>query len=415
MKRLELWFDFSCPYAYLALSQAEALAQRTGAQLELRPMLLGGVFRARDVPQKLFATMGVAKTRHNLADMKRWARLFDVSPDLQIPPEHPMRTVEALRCVLAVGEPFGPLVHRIFAAYWNEGLDIRSDEGLSALLRAEGHDPATVLAKARTPEIKAELRARTDEAIARGVFGAPAMFVDGDLYWGQDRLQFVEEALGGTPECLAPSQESLQYSVDFYFDYSSPFAYLASTRVQKVLGDRATWRPMLLGAVFKRVEMANVPFFTMSDAKRDYLSQDIQRQAAQAQVTFQWPEKFPMNTVLPLRVTLLAGGHDNPSCRLLIHGLFDAYWSQGLDISDPKVVARLADQAGLDGAGLVAQAAQPIAKTALKDTTQAAIDAGVFGAPTFVVRPPEGPPSLFWGADRLDMAAAAASGDERLR
>lgn len=407
MARLEMFFDFSCPYAYLAFTQVQALAARTGAELALKPMLLGGVFRAREVPQNLSETLSPAKARHNLADMRRWAERFEVP--LEMHPGHPVRTVDALRCVLAVGEPFAPLVEAFYRAYWVEHVDIASDEGLSKVLAGAGHDPKAVLAKARSPAVKDDLRARTDEAIARGVFGAPAFFVGDKLYWGQDRLHFVERALGGSPEPIAPPPEALVHPVDFYFDYSSPFAYLGSRRAEGVLGAKARWRPMLLGAVFKAVEMANVPFFTMSEAKRAYYAKDLARQAKAAGADFAWPNRFPMNTVLPLRVTLLSGAHETEAGRALVHRIFSAYWVEDRDISDPEEVARLATEVGLDGPALVAGAGAPEVKASLRDATQAAVEAGVFGAPTFVVRP-EGPdPQLFWGVDRIELAARAAA------
>jgi 2-hydroxychromene-2-carboxylate isomerase len=410
--RLEFWFDFSCPYAYLAATQVEALAARTGAELVPCPMLLGGVFRARETPQKLFATLGPAKARHNFADLLRWARTFDVP--YAMPPGHPLRTVEALRCLLAAGQPFMPLAHRFFRAYWVEGVDLATEAGLRKVLGEAGLDADAILAAARGEAIKAELFARTQEAIERGVFGAPAFFVDGALYWGQDRMDMVEAALGGAPDAGQPAQADLRAPVDLYFDYSSPFAYLASTRAEAAFGDRARWRPMLLGAVFKEVEMVNVPLLAMSEAKRQFVAQDLLRQAAAAGAPLTWPTRFPMNSVLALRVTLAARAHETPAGRALVHRLFRAYWAEDQDLADPAVVAALATEVGLDGPGLVAAAGTPEVKEALRSATQAAVDAGVFGAPTFIVHPEGRPPELFWGADRLVMAARAAAGDQRL-
>ena len=126
MKRVEFWFDFSCPYAYVASTRVEALAQRVGAQLDPRPMLLGGVFRARGTPQNLSATLNPAKAAHNMHDMRRQAQMAGVP--LHMPAGHPLRTVEALRCVLAVGAPFMPLAHRFYRAYWAEGRDLSTPE-----------------------------------------------------------------------------------------------------------------------------------------------------------------------------------------------------------------------------------------------------------------------------------------------
>ena len=412
MRRFELWFDLSCPYAYLAATQAEALAARVGAELVPCPMLLGGVFRAREVPQRLFATLGPAKARHNFADLERWSRLFGVP--LVMPAGHPIRTVDALRCLRALGPPSRPLALRMFRAYWVEHVDLSTEAGLSRVLAEAGLDAEAVLARARTAAIKAELFERTQAAIDKGVFGAPALFVDDALYWGQDRLPMVEAALGGRPASMTPPQDDLRHPVDFYFDYSSPFAYLASTQVEAVFGDRARWRPMLLGAVFKQVQMVNVPLFAQSEAKRRHTEQDLWRQARAAGAPLAWPSRFPMNSVLALRVTMAAGAHEAAAGRALVHRLFEAYWVRDQDIASPEVVAGLADDLGLDGAALVAAAGEADVKAALRRATEAAVAAGVFGAPTFVVHPPGRAPELFWGVDRIPLAAAAAAGDSRL-
>src|SRR5687768_12654924 len=106
-RSFEFWFDFSCPYAYLGSTQVDALAARTGAEIDPRPMLLGGVFRARDVPQNLYRSLSPQRLRHNADDLKRWAALLEVP--LGFPSGHPMRTVTALRSLLVVGPPFMPL------------------------------------------------------------------------------------------------------------------------------------------------------------------------------------------------------------------------------------------------------------------------------------------------------------------
>lgn len=403
---LPFYFDYSCPYAYLASTRIEALAERTGASLEPRPILLGGIFRARETPQNLAAVMPPAKARHNLQDMQRWAALFGV--ELAMPAHHPLRTVTALRATLAAGEPVLPLAHRFFEAYWVRGLDISTDAGVSTVLGEAGLDADAVLARARTQAIKDELRRRTDQALADGVFGVPAFVVDGALYWGQDRLEALESALGGEP--APPDRAPLQRSVDFWFDYSSPYAYVASTRVEAVFGDRVRFRPMLLGAVFHLVGTPGVPIEAATPAKREWLTQDLDRQRREAGVALHWASRFPIRTVLPLRVTLLAGP-DSARGRALAHRIYRACWVDDEDPSDPAVIARLCDEVGLDGAALVARASLPDAKQQLRQETQAAVDAGVFGAPTVVV---DGG-GLYWGNDRLELARREAAGDPRLR
>jgi 2-hydroxychromene-2-carboxylate isomerase len=193
MRTLDFWFDYSCPYAYLASTQVEALAGRTGARLVYRPMLLGGVFAANGTPQKLFATLSPAKAAHNARDLARWAELWGVP--LTMPAGHPLRTVEALRATVATGIDPG-VVHAFYRAYWVDGRGPSEDATLREVLGAAGHDPDRIVASITRPEAKDDLRRRTDEAIALGIFGAPAFVVDGArMYWGQDRMHFVERDL----------------------------------------------------------------------------------------------------------------------------------------------------------------------------------------------------------------------------
>lgn len=201
MKRVDFFYDFSCPYAYLAHTQIEAVCARAGAELAWRPMLLGGVFQAVGTVQVPFASMSTSKARHNAFDMMRWADHFGVP--LSMPPTHPNRTVLALRATIAADEAAIPRASKaLFAAYWVLGRDVSQPAVVREALDGTGLDGAALVARAEDAAIKAALRTRTAEAVAHGVFGAPAFVitapgVSGDLYWGQDRLDFVEKALGG--------------------------------------------------------------------------------------------------------------------------------------------------------------------------------------------------------------------------
>jgi 2-hydroxychromene-2-carboxylate isomerase len=190
MRAFEFWFDYSCPYAYLASTQIAPLAARTGARPVYEPMLLGGVFRAVGTSQRLFAELSPAKAQHNALDMQRWADLFGVT--LTMPAAHPFRTVEALRATLLTDvDP--RVVDGFYRAYWVDGRSPSDETTMRDVLGAAGHDAITILG--RLDSMKDELRRRTDAAIALGIFGAPAFVVDGEMYWGQDRLEFVERAL----------------------------------------------------------------------------------------------------------------------------------------------------------------------------------------------------------------------------
>ncbi len=186
---VEIYFDVVCPYAYLGMTQIERVAASAQARVAYKPMLLGGVLNAFELPDP-----NAAKARHNLLDMKRWADVFGVP--LEMPLGHPRRTVLAMRAVVAAGDAdFARAAHALFRAYWADGLDVAEPADVAGALDAAGLDGGALVAAADRSAIKDELRARTDEAIERGVFGAPTMFVGPEMFWGQDRLDFVERAL----------------------------------------------------------------------------------------------------------------------------------------------------------------------------------------------------------------------------
>lgn len=397
-KKLSLWFDYSCPYAYLASTQIEALAARTGATLAWEPMLLGGVFRAAGTPQNLNAALGPAKARHNAADMHRWAAHFGVP--LAVPPEHPRRTVEALRATLLAGiDP--RVIHGFYRAYWVEGRDVADRGVVAAVLDAAGHDGAALVARLDEPAVKEDLVARTARAVDLGVFGAPTTIVGDELFWGQDRLEFVERALGGTPPAPPRPAPTRSHVLDAYFDFSSPFAYLGMTQVEALAartGATLRVRPMLLGAVFKDVGQVTVPLSTFSPAKQRHVARDLERWAAHWGVRYRFPSRFPMSSVKALRVYLALG--DEARRRAFRDAVYAAYWADDEDIAADEVLAR---HLGEDAAAVLARAQTSEIKQALFDATRAAVEAGVFGAPTFVVDGTE----LFWGQDRLGLVEAA--------
>jgi len=401
MPELEFHYDFSCPYAYLASTQVEALAARTGATLSYRPFLLGGVFRALGPGAGEMQNLPPARARVNGLDMHRWAEHWDVP--LVMPGGHPNRTVLALRATLA-SDDIPRASHALFRAYWRDGRDVSQPDVVRATLDAAGFDGETLVARASEARIKDELRARTDEAVARGIFGAPAFFVNGELYWGQDRLDFVERALGGAPAPRAPAPaEGAAPDLEFWFDFSSPFAYLGSTRVEAVAArakSRVRYRPFLLGALFKAIGTPNVPLSSFSAAKQRYFHDDMLRFARHYGVPFRFPSHFPMRSVLPLRVALAAGS----AMPALTHTFFHAAWAEDANLEDADELRRLCRNAGVDPAVVDAATTEPV-KRALFESTAEAVSKGIVGAPTFVVDD-----VAFWGQDRLDLAERALSG-----
>jgi 2-hydroxychromene-2-carboxylate isomerase len=187
------YFDFSCPYAYLASLQLDDLALRSGRQVVLRPFLLGGVFAAIGQAQNLSATLSPAKARHNRADLLRQAAW--IGAELRTPIRHPNRTVDALRELLACPEAARrDVMAAFYAAYWRDQRDLADAATRAEALAALGLDASDIQARAQGDTIRAELRARTDDALAAGVFGAPAFVVDGALFWGADRVDMVVAA-----------------------------------------------------------------------------------------------------------------------------------------------------------------------------------------------------------------------------
>ncbi len=192
-RTLDLYWDFSSPFAYLGATQAEGLAARTGATLTWRPMLLGAVFKAIGQEQAPILTWSEAKRSYYFKDIARWADLYGVP--FQFPTRFPMLTLKALRTYLALPDDRRRAFReRTFRAYWAEDRDIADDAVLAELA---GEDAGALAARIQAPEIKKALALATQEAIERGVFGAPTWIVDGrDLFWGQDRIALVERALG---------------------------------------------------------------------------------------------------------------------------------------------------------------------------------------------------------------------------
>lgn len=205
---VDFYFDFSCPYAYLGSTQLASIERETAAQIRLRPFLLGGVFRHLRQAQNMSTVLNAPKKRHNRDDLVRWASWFNVP--LNTPLRHPNRTVQALRALLAAPTSrWRDVMNAFYALYWRDGLDISDVAVLRDALDRLSLDGHAITAKIDTPEIKQALRDRTDEAIAAGVFGAPAWVVNGQLFWGQDRIEMVKRATAG----WHPTQE-----LDFDFN-----------------------------------------------------------------------------------------------------------------------------------------------------------------------------------------------------
>ena len=193
-KAVDFYFDVGSPAAYIAWQRLPALCAEAGAAIDYRPMLLGGVFQATGNQSPLNIP---AKGRYVMEDLERFARRYGVT--FRHNPFFPINTLMLMRGAigLQMREPARmiPYVDAVYRAIWAEGRDMNDPGAVAGVLQAAGFDPAGVLALASDPQVKERLKAATQEAVARGVFGAPTFFVDGLMYWGQDRLDFVKEQL----------------------------------------------------------------------------------------------------------------------------------------------------------------------------------------------------------------------------
>jgi len=193
-KEVEFYFDVGSPTSYLAFTQLRKICEETGATLIYRPMLLGGVFKAtgnaspNEVP---------AKARYSITDLARFAQRYDVP--LVFNPHFPINTLNLMRAITAVQsiEPqrFLAFLELTFKVMWIDALDLNDPAVLAAALKEGGFDPAQVLGWVNDPQVKDRLKSATEAAVARGIFGAPSMFVGDQLYFGQDRVDFVRDAL----------------------------------------------------------------------------------------------------------------------------------------------------------------------------------------------------------------------------
>jgi 2-hydroxychromene-2-carboxylate isomerase len=192
----EFWFDVGSAYSYIAWRALPDLERRTGARAVLRPMLLGGVFKATGNRSPVEVA---AKGRWTWTDLPRWAAKLGVP---YVPnPWFPVGTLLLMRGAagLRLRDPqaLPGYLDAMFDAMWAQGRNLGDPAEVGAVLAAAGMDPKALLALAEDPQVKDALRRDTEEAVARGVFGAPSFFVGDELFFGQDRMDFVADALAG--------------------------------------------------------------------------------------------------------------------------------------------------------------------------------------------------------------------------
>ncbi len=194
-KKVEFYYDFSSPYTYIASTRIEKICEDNGAELEWKPMLLGGLFNDTGVkPAKEIEN----KFAYIKQDTKDSAKRYGV--EFHFPEVFPLNSVKTMRGAFAATEK-GKLAeynHEMFRLYWTGGKDLSKDDVLREAVAGIGIDPDWFMARIGEQDIKDRLREETSKAAARGAFGAPTIFIGDKMFWGNDRLDFVDRYLKGT-------------------------------------------------------------------------------------------------------------------------------------------------------------------------------------------------------------------------
>jgi len=185
--------------------------------------------------------------------------------------------------------------------------------------------------------------------------------------------------------------------IDFYFDFSSPYGYFAASRIEDIAARHqrsVTWRPILLGAVFK---VTGQQPLTTIPLKSDYARRDRERTARLLNLPFKMPTKFPISTTAPARAFYYVHNKDPAQAKRLALALYVAYFADDVDISAPEATIEIAGHAGVDKTEIARALNDATVKDRLRHEVDAAVALGVFGSPYIVI---DGEP--FWGSDRLD-------------
>ena len=194
---IEFFFDCSSPWTYLAWHNIQPLAKEFDADITWRPILVGGIFNT--VNPSVYAqreTPVPLKARYMKKDLADWARSAGLA--IKMPPTvFPVNSVKAMRgCIWLGNDKMVPFARAVFETYWGDDKDISQDAVLTEICTRTGIDPAKFFAGIGDQAIKDQLKANTEEAVARGAFGSPTIYLDKtDMYFGNDRLPLIREAL----------------------------------------------------------------------------------------------------------------------------------------------------------------------------------------------------------------------------
>lgn len=194
MKQVEFFFDLGSPYSYIAYHQLQKIARKTRAEIIWKPFLLGGVFKATGNHSPAAVP---AKAHYSKIDICRWAQLYEVP--YQANPFFPVNTLGLMRAAMGMQqrspEEFLHFIQIIFTAMFEQPHNLNDQHELKRILESGQISYDVYQELIQNEQVKQALKLNTEEAVRRGVFGAPTFFIGEEMYWGQDRLQFVEQAL----------------------------------------------------------------------------------------------------------------------------------------------------------------------------------------------------------------------------
>ncbi|MAM95794.1 2-hydroxychromene-2-carboxylate isomerase [Parvibaculum sp.] len=198
-KQVEFLFDFGSPNAYLASKAIPAIEQRTGVAFKYVPVLLGGIFKATGNVSPMVANQGIKnKNEYQSLEIERFIKKHNLTK-FKFNTHFPVNTLQIMRGAIAAEmDGILPKYFEVVAsAMWEQSLKMDETDVIKAALDAGGIDGAHILARIQDGDVKAKLIANTEDAVARGAFGIPTFFVDGEIYFGKDRLRDVEETITG--------------------------------------------------------------------------------------------------------------------------------------------------------------------------------------------------------------------------
>ena len=194
MKSVEFYFDLGSPYSYLAYYRLLQMAERQEIQIVYKPILLGGVFKATGNRSPIEIPV---KGAYSILDMQRWAEYYHIP--MQMNPHFPMNTLTLMRILTGVQllhlEKFEQVLKLLFDAMFGTPQNLNEPTVLAEVLKPSGFSVEDIMSIVQSDVVKQKLITETEQAIQRGLFGAPTFFVGDEMYWGQDRLHFVEQAL----------------------------------------------------------------------------------------------------------------------------------------------------------------------------------------------------------------------------